>query len=166
MGIRLNKHKPNIYFKVSPGLVWGGAVALTLVSSSPSPPLQPKKGGGISFNSTVTLTQCSEKLVQLILHEYSILPEGARPQQGCIGVGVAGNRCPGHPEEAAAADGAPVPLAPVLTKTQTPAVHPQGLPGRSPAARCCGGQFQLEGQWDPRETAPKDQGLQFRRSLR
>lgn len=39
--------------------------------------LQPKKGGGISFNSTVTLTQCSEKLVQLILHEYSILPEGA-----------------------------------------------------------------------------------------
>ncbi|KAM7068333.1 developmentally-regulated GTP-binding protein 2 isoform 3-T3 [Molossus nigricans] len=50
VGIRLNKHKPNIYFK-------------------------PKKGGGISFNSTVTLTQCSEKLVQLILHEYSILPE-------------------------------------------------------------------------------------------
>lgn len=39
--------------------------------------LQPKKGGGISFNSTVTLTQCSEKLVQLILHEYNILPEGA-----------------------------------------------------------------------------------------
>ncbi|KAJ8793698.1 hypothetical protein J1605_003509 [Eschrichtius robustus] len=53
VGIRLNKHKPNIYFK-------------------------PKKGGGISFNSTVTLTQCSEKLVQLILHEYSILPGGAR----------------------------------------------------------------------------------------
>ncbi|GAB1296175.1 Developmentally-regulated GTP-binding protein 2 [Apodemus speciosus] len=44
VGIRLNKHKPNIYFK-------------------------PKKGGGISFNSTVTLTQCSEKLVQLILHD-------------------------------------------------------------------------------------------------
>lgn len=43
----------------------------------PSLLLQPKKGGGISFNSTVTLTQCSEKLVQLILHEYSILPEGA-----------------------------------------------------------------------------------------
>ncbi|EAW55671.1 developmentally regulated GTP binding protein 2, isoform CRA_c, partial [Homo sapiens] len=33
---------------------------------------KPKKGGGISFNSTVTLTQCSEKLVQLILHEYKI----------------------------------------------------------------------------------------------
>ncbi|XP_057572222.1 developmentally-regulated GTP-binding protein 2 isoform X5 [Hippopotamus amphibius kiboko] len=47
VGIRLNKHKPNIYFR-------------------------PKKGGGISFNSTVTLTQCSEKLVQLILHEYKI----------------------------------------------------------------------------------------------
>ncbi|ETE72196.1 Developmentally-regulated GTP-binding protein 2 [Ophiophagus hannah] len=47
VGIRLNKNKPNIYFK-------------------------PKKGGGISFNSTVTLTQCSEKLVQLILHEYKI----------------------------------------------------------------------------------------------
>ncbi|XP_047563814.1 developmentally-regulated GTP-binding protein 2 isoform X3 [Lutra lutra] len=47
VGIRLNKHRPNIYFK-------------------------PKKGGGISFNSTVTLTQCSEKLVQLILHEYKI----------------------------------------------------------------------------------------------
>ncbi|XP_027730260.1 developmentally-regulated GTP-binding protein 2 [Vombatus ursinus] len=47
VGIRLNKHRPNIYFK-------------------------PKKGGGISFNSTVTLSQCSEKLVQLILHEYKI----------------------------------------------------------------------------------------------
>ncbi|XP_020670277.3 developmentally-regulated GTP-binding protein 2 isoform X1 [Pogona vitticeps] len=47
VGIRLNKNKPNIYFK-------------------------PKKGGGISFNSTVMLTQCSEKLVQLILHEYKI----------------------------------------------------------------------------------------------
>ncbi|CAJ0915053.1 unnamed protein product [Ranitomeya imitator] len=46
VGIRLNKEKPNIYFK-------------------------PKKGGGISFNSTLPLTQCSEKLVQLILHEYN-----------------------------------------------------------------------------------------------
>ena len=35
--------------------------------------VQPKKGGGLSYNSTVPLTQCSEKLVQLILHEYSIL---------------------------------------------------------------------------------------------
>ena len=34
---------------------------------------QLKKGGGLSFNSTLPLTKCSEKLVQLILHEYSIL---------------------------------------------------------------------------------------------
>ena len=34
---------------------------------------QPKKGGGISFNSTVPLTKTSEKMIQLILHEYSIL---------------------------------------------------------------------------------------------
>uniref|UniRef100_A0AAR2JZ83 Developmentally regulated GTP binding protein 2 n=1 Tax=Pygocentrus nattereri TaxID=42514 RepID=A0AAR2JZ83_PYGNA len=47
VGIRLNRSKPNIYFK-------------------------PKKGGGLSFNSTVPLTHCSEKLVQLILHEYKI----------------------------------------------------------------------------------------------
>nr|XP_033819678.1 developmentally-regulated GTP-binding protein 2 isoform X2 [Geotrypetes seraphini] len=47
VGIRLNKSKPNIYFK-------------------------PKKGGGMSFNSTVPLTQCSEKLIQLILHEYKM----------------------------------------------------------------------------------------------
>ncbi|KAI4821922.1 hypothetical protein JOQ06_010231 [Pogonophryne albipinna] len=47
VGIRLNCSKPNIYFK-------------------------PKKGGGLSYNSTVPLTQCSEKLVQLILHEYKI----------------------------------------------------------------------------------------------
>ncbi|KAG9343033.1 hypothetical protein JZ751_015251 [Albula glossodonta] len=48
VGIRLNRSKPNIYFK-------------------------PKKGGGLSYNSTVPLTQCSEKLVQLILHEYKRL---------------------------------------------------------------------------------------------
>uniref|UniRef100_A0A4W6C3Q3 Developmentally-regulated GTP-binding protein 2 n=1 Tax=Lates calcarifer TaxID=8187 RepID=A0A4W6C3Q3_LATCA len=47
VGIRLNRTKPNIYFK-------------------------PKKGGGLSYNSTVPLTHCSEKLVQLILHEYKI----------------------------------------------------------------------------------------------
>uniref|UniRef100_A0A8C4ZW32 Developmentally regulated GTP binding protein 2 n=1 Tax=Gadus morhua TaxID=8049 RepID=A0A8C4ZW32_GADMO len=47
VGIRLNSKKPNIYFK-------------------------PKKGGGLSYNSTVPLTMCSEKLVQLILHEYKI----------------------------------------------------------------------------------------------
>ncbi|XP_023311944.1 developmentally-regulated GTP-binding protein 2 [Anoplophora glabripennis] len=47
VGIRLNKKKPNIYFKV-------------------------KKGGGISFNSTCPLTKIDEKLVQMILHEYKI----------------------------------------------------------------------------------------------
>ncbi|XP_032816846.1 developmentally-regulated GTP-binding protein 2 [Petromyzon marinus] len=47
VGIRLNVQKPNIYFKQ-------------------------KKGGGLAFNSTVPLTQCSEKLCQLILHEYKI----------------------------------------------------------------------------------------------
>ncbi|XP_033117666.1 developmentally-regulated GTP-binding protein 2-like [Anneissia japonica] len=47
VGLRLNKQKPNIYFK-------------------------PKKGGGLSFNSTCTLTKCNEKLVQTILHEYKI----------------------------------------------------------------------------------------------
>jgi len=46
-GIRLNTKRPNIYFK-------------------------PKKGGGIGFNSTLTLTKMDEKLVQLILHEYKI----------------------------------------------------------------------------------------------
>lgn len=47
VGIRLNKKIPNIYFKQ-------------------------KKGGGLSFNSTCTLTKISERLVQLILHEYSM----------------------------------------------------------------------------------------------
>lgn len=46
-GIRLNCRRPNIYFKI-------------------------KKGGGIAFNSTLTLTKMNEKLVQLILHEYKI----------------------------------------------------------------------------------------------
>ncbi|KAK7113786.1 developmentally-regulated GTP-binding protein 2-like [Littorina saxatilis] len=47
VGIRLNREKPNIYYKQ-------------------------KKGGGISFNSTLPLTKCSEKMVQLILHQYKI----------------------------------------------------------------------------------------------
>lgn len=47
VGIRLNKQKPNIYFKE-------------------------KKTGGISFNATCALTHCDEKLVQMILHEYKI----------------------------------------------------------------------------------------------
>uniref|UniRef100_A0A2K6V1I8 Developmentally regulated GTP binding protein 2 n=1 Tax=Saimiri boliviensis boliviensis TaxID=39432 RepID=A0A2K6V1I8_SAIBB len=58
MGNHLNKHKPNIYFK-------------------------PKKGGGISFNSTVTLAQCSEKLVQLIPHKYETFSAEVLFQEDC-----------------------------------------------------------------------------------
>ncbi|XP_050432762.1 developmentally-regulated GTP-binding protein 2 [Adelges cooleyi] len=47
VGIRLNKRKPNIYFKV-------------------------KKGGGLAFNATCPLSRVDEKLVQVILHEYKI----------------------------------------------------------------------------------------------
>lgn len=47
VGIRLNKQKPNIYFKQ-------------------------KKQGGIHFNKTCALTHVNEKLVQTILHEYKI----------------------------------------------------------------------------------------------
>lgn len=47
VGIRLNKDPPHIYFK-------------------------PKKGGGLSFNSTVPLTKTSERMIQLILHEYKM----------------------------------------------------------------------------------------------
>ncbi|XP_055936458.1 developmentally-regulated GTP-binding protein 2-like [Argiope bruennichi] len=47
VGIRLNKQKPNIYFKI-------------------------KKAGGISFNAMCNLTKCDEKLVQMVLHEYKI----------------------------------------------------------------------------------------------
>lgn len=39
------------------------------------PFFQQKKGGGISFNSTLPLTKCNEKMVQLILHEWSILAD-------------------------------------------------------------------------------------------
>ncbi|CAJ0634951.1 11594_t:CDS:10 [Entrophospora sp. SA101] len=47
VGIRLNKEKPNVYFKV-------------------------KKGGGISFNATVKLNHLNEKMVYHILHDYKI----------------------------------------------------------------------------------------------
>lgn len=47
VGIRLNKRKPNIYFKV-------------------------KKGGGLSFNSTCQMSRCNEKMVQTILHSFKI----------------------------------------------------------------------------------------------
>lgn len=47
VGIRLNRQKPNIYFKQ-------------------------KKGGGLSFNSTCPITKCNEKMVQTILHSFKI----------------------------------------------------------------------------------------------
>eukprot|EP00842_Homolaphlyctis_polyrhiza_P002310 jgi/Hompol1/307/HPOL_002762-RA len=47
VGIRINTHRPNIYFKV-------------------------KKGGGISFNATVKLTHLTERTVYGILHDYKI----------------------------------------------------------------------------------------------
>lgn len=46
VGIRLNKQKPNIYYK-------------------------PKKAGGLKINSMVQLTKIDEKLVASILAEYS-----------------------------------------------------------------------------------------------
>lgn len=48
VGIRLNKPKPGIYFKQ-------------------------KKAGGIKFTATTQLTKCDEKMVQNILHDFSIL---------------------------------------------------------------------------------------------
>uniref|UniRef100_A0A914LGY5 OBG-type G domain-containing protein n=1 Tax=Meloidogyne incognita TaxID=6306 RepID=A0A914LGY5_MELIC len=47
VGIRLNKKRPNIYFKR-------------------------KAGGGVKFTHTVPLTFCDEKMIQSILHEYKI----------------------------------------------------------------------------------------------
>ena len=46
MGLRLNKTKPNIYFKI-------------------------RKTGGIAFSAMGALTHVNEKLVQMICHEYS-----------------------------------------------------------------------------------------------
>ena len=43
--------------------------------------MQVKKGGGMSINSTLTLTNMSEKLAQLILHEYSILTIDGAPKK-------------------------------------------------------------------------------------
>ena len=47
VGIRINTHRPNIYFKV-------------------------KKGGGISFNATCKTTWLNEKMVYSILHDYKV----------------------------------------------------------------------------------------------
>jgi len=47
VGLRLNRSKPQIYFKR-------------------------KKSGGVSFNSTVPLTRLDEKMINQILHEYKV----------------------------------------------------------------------------------------------
>ncbi|CAG8466139.1 3931_t:CDS:10 [Paraglomus occultum] len=56
VGIRLNKSKPNVYFKASIDFC-----SITV-----------KRGGGISFVSTFRLTHLTEKLVYQILHGYKI----------------------------------------------------------------------------------------------
>lgn len=58
VGIRLNKQKPNIYFRE-------------------------KKSGGLTFNSTCTLTKMDEKMVQLILHEYKIFNAEVLIREDC-----------------------------------------------------------------------------------
>lgn len=58
VGIRLNKAKPNIYFKQ-------------------------KKGGGLSFNSTCTLTRCNEKMVQSILQAFKIFNAEVLLREDC-----------------------------------------------------------------------------------
>lgn len=63
----------NIHTSLSPSEISASTVILSFVKMCFFVSLQPKKGGGLSYNSTVPLTHCSEKLVQLILHEYSIL---------------------------------------------------------------------------------------------
>ena len=49
-------------------LLWSRFCTLTIDTFI----FQPKKGGGVSFNSMVTLTKTNERMVQMILHDYSI----------------------------------------------------------------------------------------------
>jgi ribosome-interacting GTPase 1 len=65
VGIRLNKRRPNLYFKVF------FLLFLNLSQKFKIWFFKEKKTGGISFNSTCLLTKCDEKLVQMVLHEYS-----------------------------------------------------------------------------------------------
>ncbi|KAK9675013.1 Ribosome-interacting GTPase 2, partial [Basidiobolus ranarum] len=58
VGIRLNRQKPNIYFKV-------------------------KKGGGFSFNATCKLTHLTQKLAQQILHDYKIFNAEVLIREDC-----------------------------------------------------------------------------------
>eukprot|EP00128_Syssomonas_multiformis_P016236 Colp12_sorted_trinity150504_noHs@35849 len=58
VGIRLNERKPNIYFKA-------------------------KKAGGLRFTATTKLTHLSERMVQLILHEYKIFNAEVIVKEDC-----------------------------------------------------------------------------------
>jgi len=58
VGIRLNKQKPNIYFKV-------------------------KSGGGLSFNSTVPLRHLNQRVVHSVLHEYKIFNAEVLVREDC-----------------------------------------------------------------------------------
>ena len=58
VAIRLNKQKPNIYFKV-------------------------KKGGGITFNATTKLTILNERIVYQILHDYKIFNADVMIREDC-----------------------------------------------------------------------------------
>lgn len=66
VGIRLNKRKPNIYFKVIILKYYLNSSLMHVYV------FQIKKGGGLAFNATCPLTRIDEKLVQVILHEYKI----------------------------------------------------------------------------------------------
>ena len=67
VGIRLNKPKPNIYFKVLylNNVSWSIYFHFILIFR------QEKKSGGVSVIATCPLTKLDEKLVYGILHEYS-----------------------------------------------------------------------------------------------
>lgn len=79
-GIRVNKQKPNIYFKVGfrpPASL--SHVTSTVVTGVVPPSwkpnltvVQPKSGGGCSINSTVKLTKLSDKLIHSVLHDFKI----------------------------------------------------------------------------------------------
>lgn len=72
VGIRLNKPKPNIYFKVFFVSFSLNASRKNYIFNREFLFIQVKKGGGLSFNSTCPLTKIDEKMVQMILHEYKI----------------------------------------------------------------------------------------------
>lgn len=58
VGIRLNKRKPNIYFKLT-------------------------KGGGLRYNATCPITHCNEKMVQTILHSFKLFNAEVLLREDC-----------------------------------------------------------------------------------